>query len=63
MSATVTDKKSDLERVLSRTVQRTCHDIPRTTKEKLGNYGAQGGPAVPSDETRYRGQPPPGKVR
>jgi len=63
MSATVTDKKSPLERVLSSTVQRTCDDIPKTTKEKQGNYGARGGPAVPSDETRYRGNPPPGKVR
>jgi len=63
MSATVTDKKSQLETLLSRTVQRTCHDIPRTTKEKQGSYGARGGPAVPSDETRYRGNPPPGKVR
>jgi len=63
MSATVTDKKSPLERFLSGTVQRTCADIPKTTKEKQGTYGARGGPAVPSDEVRYRGQPAPGKVR
>jgi len=63
MSATITDKKSPLERQLSSTVQRTPADIPKTTKEKLGYYGARGGPAVPSDEVRFRGQPAPGKVR
>jgi hypothetical protein len=63
MSATVTDKKSQLERFLSGTVQRIAPDIPKTTKEKQGTYGARGGPAVPSDEVRHRGQPAPGKVR
>lgn len=55
MSSTVTDKKSDLERQLTKTVQRTAGDIPKTTKEQQGSYGAKPGPPEPTKEERFRG--------
>ena len=52
--------KSDVERGITNTEQRTPDDIPKTTKEKQAAKRAQDMPE-PSRETRFRGQPPWGK--
>jgi len=51
---------SPVERQLTRTVERTPDDIPKTTKEKQASKRAQD-MAPPSRETRFRGCPPFGK--
>jgi hypothetical protein len=54
------DCYTDVERQLTKTVERTPDDIPKTSKEKQASKRAQDMPP-PSRQTRFRGNPIFGK--